>query len=254
MSSAITRAPIALANCVPASPTGPWPKIAMRVVAGQPHPPQRAVRGARAAGDRRTGGEAQLVRQRHQRVGRHLQVLRVAAMRVAAVHLHRHLLAELLPAGAAVVALRAALVVVHHHALADARLLLRHAGPDGGDNAARFVAGDHRIRVGRQAGRLARSGPSAGGTDAGRCRTCRRPSSRPPLRPGLAWDRGIHHFQITPAGEYDTTHGSLLSLAWIEVRARSPRWRIRHGSRRRHRQCDFFSRRRPYRRGVLADS
>src|ERR1700722_15258411 len=28
MSSAITRAPIALANCVPASPTGPWPKIA----------------------------------------------------------------------------------------------------------------------------------------------------------------------------------------------------------------------------------
>ena len=29
MSSAITRAPIALANCVPASPTGPWPKIAI---------------------------------------------------------------------------------------------------------------------------------------------------------------------------------------------------------------------------------
>ena len=29
MSSAITRAPIALANCVPARPTGPWPKIAM---------------------------------------------------------------------------------------------------------------------------------------------------------------------------------------------------------------------------------
>src|SRR4051812_14609274 len=28
MSSAITRAPIALAYCVAASPTGPWPKIA----------------------------------------------------------------------------------------------------------------------------------------------------------------------------------------------------------------------------------
>jgi hypothetical protein len=29
VSSAITRAPIALANCVPAKPTGPWPKMAI---------------------------------------------------------------------------------------------------------------------------------------------------------------------------------------------------------------------------------
>ena len=29
MSSAMTRAPMALASCVAASPTGPWPKIAM---------------------------------------------------------------------------------------------------------------------------------------------------------------------------------------------------------------------------------
>src|SRR6202042_844066 len=29
ISNAITRAPIALANCVPARPTGPWPKIAI---------------------------------------------------------------------------------------------------------------------------------------------------------------------------------------------------------------------------------
>ena len=39
----------------------------------------------------------------------------------------------------------AALVVVVHDALADAGLLRRHAGADGGDDAAGLVAGDHRL-------------------------------------------------------------------------------------------------------------
>ena len=47
------------------------------------------------------------------------RVFRVAAMGVVAVDLDRHLLAELLPAGAAMIALGAALIVMHHHALAD---------------------------------------------------------------------------------------------------------------------------------------
>ena len=90
-----------------------------RVVAGDPDAPQRAIGRAGAAGDRRARREGQFVEQRHQRVGRHLQVLGVAAVGVVAVHLHRHLLAELRPAGAAMVALGAALIVMHHDALAD---------------------------------------------------------------------------------------------------------------------------------------
>ncbi len=123
-----------------------------RIIPGQVHPAQCAIGGARSARDRRTGGERQLVGQRHQRVGRHLQILRVPAMRVGAVDLHRDLLAKLLPAGAAMIALRAALVVVHHHPLADACLLRIHARADGEDHTARLVPGDHRIGVLRKPG------------------------------------------------------------------------------------------------------
>src|SRR5207248_9350407 len=93
------------------------------VVARKVHPAQRTIGGARTARDRCTRRERQLVRQGYQGVGRHFQVVRMAAMGVIAVHLDRDLLAELLPAGAAMVALRAALIVMHHHALADPRLL-----------------------------------------------------------------------------------------------------------------------------------
>jgi len=83
----------------------------------------RCRRCRKPAGDRGACRKRQFVRQRHQRVGGHLEILRVAAMGVVAIDLDRHLLAELLPSGAAMVALGAALIVMHHHALADPRLL-----------------------------------------------------------------------------------------------------------------------------------
>ncbi len=71
----------------------------------------------------------------------------MTAMGVVAVHLDRHLLAELLPAGTAVDALGAALVVMHHHARADPRLAFGHAGADRGDDPAGLMAGDGRIGI-----------------------------------------------------------------------------------------------------------
>ncbi len=78
----------------------------------------------------------------------------MAAMGVVAVHLDRHLLAELLPAGAAVVALRAALIMVHHHALADMRFLGADRGACGDHDPAGFVAGDDGAVAHRNAARL----------------------------------------------------------------------------------------------------
>src|SRR6202040_2082634 len=129
MSSAITLAPIALAYCVAASPTGPWPKIAMMSL------PER------------------FIRQRDQRIGGDLEILRVAAMGIVAIDLDRHLLAELLPAGAAMVALGAALIMMHHHALADARFRGPDRGADRDHDAARFVPGDDGAFGHRDAGR-----------------------------------------------------------------------------------------------------
>ena len=63
----MTRAPIAAPSSVALSPTGPWPKTASVVAAGDAHALQRAVGGAGAAGDRGAFGEGQLVGQRHQR-------------------------------------------------------------------------------------------------------------------------------------------------------------------------------------------
>jgi hypothetical protein len=74
------------------------------------------------------------------------------AMRIVAVHFHRHFLAELLPAGTAMAALRATLVVMHHHAIADRRFRVGHAGADGNHHAARFMPGDGRTEAGGQAG------------------------------------------------------------------------------------------------------
>src|ERR1700733_11946836 len=208
-----------------------------RVVARQPHPPQRAVRRAGATGDRCTGGEADLVRQRHQRIGRHPQIPRVATVRVAAVDLHRHFLAELLPAGAALVALRAALVVMHHHALADPRFLLRHAGTDRGHYAARFVAGNHRIGVLWEAGRLARLAfrptvlVQVAAAHAGRLHL-----DYDFLRAGCGVGE-LHHLQFTTTGEHDTTHDLLLILSGQSDDASTavpPAWGTAAGTRCAH--------------------
>src|SRR3546814_10979635 len=54
---------------------------------------------------------------------------------------------ELHPAGGAMGADAAAAVMVDHDPLADARLLLGDAGTDSDNNAAGFVAGDHRAGI-----------------------------------------------------------------------------------------------------------
>src|SRR5579871_29160 len=67
----------------------------------------------------------------------------MAAVVVVAIDLDRNLLAELLPAGAAMVALRAALIMVHHHALADLGFLRPDTGTDRNHHTAGLMAGDH---------------------------------------------------------------------------------------------------------------
>ena len=121
-----------------------------RVVARNVQPAQRAIGGPGAAGDRRAGGKGQLVVQRHQGEGRHLQIARMPAMGIVAVDEHRLFLAQLRPARAAMLAHRAALVMVHHDALADPRHLLADLGADRRDDAARLVPADDRVRVDRQ--------------------------------------------------------------------------------------------------------
>jgi hypothetical protein len=73
------------------------------------------------------------------------------AMRVVAVYEDGLFLAQLRPARAAVLADGTAFVMMHHDALADSRRLLADTGADCRDDAARFVAADHRIRVDWQA-------------------------------------------------------------------------------------------------------
>src|SRR5271165_4524181 len=73
------------------------------------------------------------------------------AMGIVAIDEHRLFLAQLRPAGSAVLAHRAALVMVHHDALADPRHLLADLGADRCDDAAGLVAADDRVRVDRQA-------------------------------------------------------------------------------------------------------
>src|ERR1700736_1083611 len=75
-------------------------------------------------------------------------------MGIVAVDLDRHLLAKLLPSGAAMVALGAALIMMHHHALADERPPRVHGRADRDYDAAGFVSGDHGTVVHRKAGRL----------------------------------------------------------------------------------------------------
>ena len=122
-----------------------------RVIAGDLEPAQRAIGGARSARDRRPSGKRQLIVQRHQSEGRHLQITRMSAMGIVAVDEDRLFLTQLRPAGPAVLANRAALVMVHHDPLADPRHFLADTGADRRDDAARLVAADDRVRVDRQA-------------------------------------------------------------------------------------------------------
>src|SRR3982074_2416943 len=75
-------------------------------------------------------------------------------MGIVAIDLDRDLLAELLPAGAAVVALGAALIMMHHHALADPRFLRIDGRADRDHDAAGSVPGDHGTVPDRNAARL----------------------------------------------------------------------------------------------------
>src|SRR5580704_4991785 len=78
----------------------------------------------------------------------------MAAMGVVAVDFYGHLLAQLLPAGAAMVALGAALIVMHHDALADAGLLGIDRAADRDHHAAGLVPGDHGAVPHRYSARL----------------------------------------------------------------------------------------------------
>src|SRR6185503_12432669 len=86
---------------------------------------------------------------------RHLEVLRVAAVRGDAVDRDPRF-AELRPADAAMLAHPAAGIVMIHDALADRRLALRNPGPARRDHAAGLVAADERLGVGAEAERLLR--------------------------------------------------------------------------------------------------
>src|SRR6185312_8151263 len=96
--------------------------------------------------------ERQFVGKRHQRVGGHLQIFRMAAMLVIAIDLDWHLLAQLLPTGPALVALRATLIMMHHDALADARLAGIDRGADRDYDAARLMPDDDGTVLGLNAG------------------------------------------------------------------------------------------------------
>src|SRR5712671_969630 len=80
--------------------------------------------------------------------------MRMAAMGVVAVNLDRHLLAELLPSGTAMVALGAALIMMHHHTLADMRFLRSDRGAERDHHAAGLVPGDDRAFPHRNPGCL----------------------------------------------------------------------------------------------------
>src|SRR5258708_4170968 len=77
----------------------------------------------------------------------------MAAMGVVAIDFYGHLLAELLPSGAAMVALGAALIMMHHDALADPRFRGPDRGADRDYHAARFMPGDDSAFGHRDAGR-----------------------------------------------------------------------------------------------------
>src|SRR5258708_25284694 len=186
------------------------------------------VRAAWAGGGRDAGGsprrERQFVRQRNQRIGRHLQILRVAAMGIVAVDLDRHLLAGLLPSGAAMVALGAALIMMHHHALADVSFLRTDRGADRDHHAARFVPGDHRTVTHWDARRLRLTFGAAvlmqvAAAHAGRLHLDDDVVS---IWCGIG---ELHQFQPAFAREYNAAHRSLrLFLLWPDFEPKRRDW------------------------------
>src|SRR5467141_742811 len=134
-------------------------------------------------------------------------------MRVVAVDLHRHLLAELLPSRAAMVALGAALIMVHHHALTDMRLLCIDGGAGRDHHAAGFVSGDHGAVLHRDAGGLRLALRAAvlmqvAAAHAGRLHFDDDVMS---IRSGIG---ELHQFQSALAREYNAAHRVLPCFCW----------------------------------------
>src|SRR5262249_31149906 len=134
----------------------------------------------------------------------------VAAMRVVAIDLDRHFLAQLRPARAAMAAHRATLVVVDHHALADLRQSRADGAADRGDDTARLVPGD-----GRLAGWGEAAGLAAGFRAAVLVQVAAAHPRRLHLDDDLVRSRGrvveIQQFELAIAGKHDTAHGFLLT-------------------------------------------
>src|SRR5450631_858341 len=135
-------------------------------------------------------------------------------MSVVAVYLDRHLLAELLPSGAAMVALGAALIMVHHHALADPRLLGIDRGADRDHDAAGFVPSDDGTVPHRNAGRLGLALRAAvlmqvAAAHAGRLHLDNHVMG---FRSGIG-ER--HQFQSAFSREYNAAHGFLRLLLFV---------------------------------------
>ena len=155
------------------------------------------------------------------------------AVGVVAIDLHRHLLAELLPAGAAMAALGAALIVMHHHSVADLGLCIGDPGPDRHDDATGLVPGNDGAGAGR---------------DTGACpRQVLRAAVLVQVRPAHAGGLHFKHHFARPrcrvreshdldspfAGKHDATHGflrlSFVATKSIEV-CRLSLWKSARGS------------------------
>src|SRR5882757_5542033 len=147
-------------------------------------------------------------------------------MRVVAVDFDRHLLAELLPSRAAMVALGAALIMVHHHAPTDMRLLCIDGGADRDYHAAGFVSGDHGAVLHRDAGGLRLALRAAvlmqvAAAHAGRLHLDHDVMS---IRSGVG---ELHQFQSALAREYNAAH-RVLRLLLLVFRS----WTQKHGWQR----------------------
>src|SRR6267142_5245165 len=145
-------------------------------------------------------------------------------MRVVAVDLHRHLLAELLPSRAAMVALGAALIMMHHHALTDMRLLCLDGGADSDHHAAGFVSGDHGAVLHRDAGglRLALRAAVLMQVAAAHAGRLHFDDDVMRFRSGIG---ELHQFQSALAREYNAAHRVLRLLllvprSWTEKHVR----------------------------------
>src|ERR1700761_3349650 len=113
---------------------------------------------------------------------------------------------------------------MHHHAFTHVRFCLWYARPDSRDHATRLMAGNHRVRVLRKAGSLAR--------------LSLRPAILVQIAPAHAgrlhlhdhfvrarrWVTELHQIQLATAREYNTTHSSLLFAGCPDSSAGSPAW------------------------------